>query len=261
MIYTCYEMIRDGRAGRSEGWTYFLTHYVPVIRRFLAHYFPERAGDGALVDRVLVNLREPQSSLFQGLDPAPEAVFVAELRQRVLSAVEAGRAGAAPAVSIEIETLGTALQPLTPTEKLVVWFETMRYGPADAGRMLRMSPETAEKIRARAADLIRGSVDAWCATLLSDNGAPLGRAAVALSTKDCLPPKAFIDVIDGRATWGNREQMERHMQGCWHCLDHYGRLLEAVDVLRVSQPLTAAESETYQRMLGIETPQRPFWRR
>jgi hypothetical protein len=119
-----------------------------------------------------------------------------------------------------------------------VWFETMRYGDADTGRMLRMSPETAEKIRARGAELIRGGVDAWRSTLLADNGPLLGQAANALSTKDCLPAKAFFDVIDGRATWRGREEMERHVKGCWHCLDHYCRLLEVVDVLRAfSKPL------------------------
>ena len=254
-------MIRDCRAGLPQGWSYFLTQYVPVMRGFLAHYFPERAGDRALIERVLGKLRQPESSLFQSLDPAPERAFVAELRQRVLEAVEADRASAAPEVSIDINALGAALEPLTLTEKLVVWFETMRYGDRDTGRMLRMSPQTAEKIRARAAELIRGSVDAWRSSLLDDNGPLLGQAASALSTKDCLPAKAFFDVIDGRTTWRGREEMEQHVKGCWHCIDHYCRLLEVVDVLRASKPLAEAEAEVYKRLLGIETPKRSFWKR
>jgi hypothetical protein len=199
--------------------------------------------------------------LFQSLDPAPERAFVAELRQHVLRAVEADRASAAPEIPLDIEALSTALEPLTLTEKLVVWFETMRYADADTGRMLRMSPETAAKIRARAAELIRGSVDAWRSTLLADNGALLGQAATALSTKDCLLAKAFFDVIDGRTTWRGREEMERHVKGCWHCLDRYCRLLEVADVLRGSKPLSEAEAEGYKRLLGVEAPKRPFWKR
>ncbi|HXM41926.1 MAG TPA: hypothetical protein VN924_11775 [Bryobacteraceae bacterium] len=261
MIYTCYEMIRDCRAGRPEGWSYFVTNYVPSIRKFLAHYFPGRAGDRALIERVLAALRKPESSLFQSLDPSPERAFVAELRQRVLNAVEADRASAPPEIPIGIEALGAALEPLTLTEKLVVWFETMRYGDADTGRMLRMSPETAEKIRARGAGLVRGGVDAWRSTLLADNGPFLGQAAGALSTQGCLPAKAFFDVIDGRTTWRGREEMERHARSCWYCMDHYCRLLEVVDVLRGSKPLAEAEAEGYQRLLGIETPKRSFWKR
>ena len=261
MIYTCYEMIRDCGAGRPEGWSYFLTQYVPVIRGLLAHYYPEREGDRALVERVLVRLRQPGSSLFQSLEPEPERAFVAGLRQHVLRAVEADRASAAPEVAIEIEALGAALEPFTLTEKQVAWFETMRYSEADTGRMLRMSPETAEKIRARAAELVRGGVDAWRSTLLADNGPLLGQAAGALSTKDCVGAKAFFDVIDGRATWRGREEMERHVKGCWHCLDHYCRLLEVVDALRASKPLPEAEAEGYRRLLGIEVPKRSFWKR
>jgi hypothetical protein len=127
--------------------------------------------------------------------------------------------------------------------------------------MLRMSPQTAEKIRARGAELIRTGVDAWRRTLLADNGSLLGRAAAARSTQECLLAKTFFDVIDGRATWRGREEMERHAKSCWHCLDRYCRLLEVVDVLRGLQPLPAAEAEGYRRLLGIESPKRSFRKR
>jgi hypothetical protein len=261
MIYTCYEMIRDCRADKPEGWSYFLTQYVPVIRGLVTHYFPDRAGDPALVERVLAALRQPQSSLFESLDPAPERAFVAGLRQRVLAAVEADRAGNAPEVPIDLEVLGPALEPLTLTEKQVVWFETMGYSAADAARMLRMSPQTADKIGSRAGELVRGSVDAWSRTLLTENGASLGREAAGLRTKDCLPAKAFLDSIDGRTNWRGREEMERHVRTCWHCLDHFCRLLEVVDVLRASQPLAEAELQSYQRLLGIQAPKRSLWKK
>jgi len=261
MIYTSYEMIQDCRANRPEGWSYFLTNYIPVIQRLLAHYFPDRAADESLINHVLLALRQPESSVFQSLDPAPERAFAAALRQHVLTAVESDSASKPPEVTIDIESLGAALEPLTLTEKLVVWFESMRYAASDSGRMLRMSPQTAEKIRARGAELIRGSVDAWRSTLLPDNGPLLGQAAAALSTEDCLPAKAFFDVIDGRATWRGREEMERHVKGCWHCLDHYCRLLEVVDVLRATKPLAEGEAEGYRRLLGIEASKRSCWKR
>ncbi len=261
MIYTCYEMIQDCRQSRPEGWSYFITHYVPVIRGLLAHYFPERAADPALLERVLLKLRAPDAGLFHSLDPAPERAFVAELRQRVLAAVEADRASATAPVAVELETLGAALEPLTMTEKLVAWFETMRYGDADAGRMLRMSAQTAEKIRVRAAELIRGAVDSWRSTILADNGVLLGQAAAALSTKDCPVPKAFFDVIDGRTTWRGREEMEQHVKNCWYCLDHYCRLLEVVDLLRAVKPLPASEAEDYKKLLGLPPAKRSVWSR
>src|SRR6185436_15508074 len=69
MIYTCYEMVRDCRADKPEGWSYFVASYVPVIRKLLAHY---GAGDTAALERVLLGSRDPESSLFRSLEPAPE---------------------------------------------------------------------------------------------------------------------------------------------------------------------------------------------
>ncbi len=67
MIYTCYEMVQDCRANKPEGWVYFLTNYVPLIRELLAHY-----GDSGALERVLLGIRKPESSMFQSLEPAPE---------------------------------------------------------------------------------------------------------------------------------------------------------------------------------------------
>lgn len=64
MIYTCYDMVRDCRDGRDEGWSYFVSNYTPVIRKIAGHYAPESAGDG-LVERLLRAIRQPQSPLFQ----------------------------------------------------------------------------------------------------------------------------------------------------------------------------------------------------
>src|SRR5262249_22183787 len=113
-------MVRDCRADRPEGWSYLVAYYTPVIRRILAHY---AADEASLVERTLRELRSPESSLFQSLDPSPERWFVAELRQRVLAGIEHPD----PEIAIELETVAAAIEPLTVVEKLAVWFETMRY--------------------------------------------------------------------------------------------------------------------------------------
>jgi hypothetical protein len=257
MIYTCYEMVRDCRADLPEGWMYFISQYVPVIRKALAHYAPERAADAALLDRVLLSVRKPETGIFQSKEPPEERWFVAQLRQLIVAEL------AAPAaeIPIDLEILTAALEPLTMTEKQAAWFETMRYTPAQAGPMLRVSPETVEKVRGRAADLIRGKVDSWRRTLLAENGPALGREAAAGAGEDCLPTKAFLDVVDGRTTWRNREMMDRHLQDCWHCVDHFCRMLEVVHLLRGSEALSEAESEPFRALLGVPAPKRAGWKR
>jgi hypothetical protein len=257
MIYTCYEMVRDCRADLPEGWMYFISQYVPAIRKALVHYAPERAGDAALLERILVTIRKPGCAIFQAKEPPEERWFVAQLRQLIVTEL------AAPAaeIPIDLEILTAALEPLTMTEKQAAWLETMRYTPAQAGPMLRVSPETVEKVRDRAAELIRGKVDSWRRTLLAENGPALGREAAPAAGEDCLPTKAFLDVVDGRTTWRDREMMDRHLRNCWHCVDHFCRMLEVVHLLRDGEPLSDAESEPFRDLLGVAAPKRAGWKR
>ena len=236
---------------------HFIVHYVPAIRQALAHYAPERAQDAALLNQILLSVRQPESFLFQSAEPPEERWFVAQLRQLVVAELAAPPAE----IPLDLETLTAALGPLTMTEKQAAWFETMGYSPAQAGPMLRVSPETVEKVRHRAAELIRGKVDSWRRTLLAENGPALGREAAAGTGQDCLPTKAFLDVVDGRTTWRGREMMERHLLNCWHCVDHFCRMLEVVHLLRASQPLSEADSAPFRALLGLAAPKRTGWKR
>src|SRR5262249_21047972 len=246
MVYTCYEMIRDCRADQPAGWSFFVSQYVPAIRRVLAHYAPDSA-DRALLERMVVLLRRPDSSLWKSLEPAPERWFVAELRQQIVAELPVSAAE----IELDLPTAAEALEPLTVTEKLAAWLEALRYSPQQSGPMLRVSAATVEKIRARAAELIRGKVDAWRRTLLAENGLALSRAAGTAGTPDCLPAKAFLDILDGRTTWSGREQMERHVTACWHCIDHYCRMLEVVEVMRGLKPLNDEEAAGFRRLLNL----------
>jgi hypothetical protein len=254
VVYTCYEMVRDCRADRPDGWSYFIANYVPVIRKLLAHY---GGGRAVTLESLLGGLRKPESSLFASLEPAPERWFVGELRQKVLAELAIPDA-AAP---LDLETVGAAWQPLTMVEKEAAWLETMDYAPPEAGAMLRMAPATVEKIRGRAGELLRGAVDTWNRTLLAENGPALGRAAAAAHTKDCLPSKTFLDMLDGRSTWRTREQIERHAINCWHCIDHFCRMAEVIELLRGVEPLPAAEWEPLRQQLGIPEEKRGGWKK
>jgi hypothetical protein len=250
MIYTCYEMIRDCRADKAEGWAYFVSNYAPVIRKLTAHY----GGD---FESALTMLRNPQSSPFQSMEPAPERWFVAEIRQQIVAAAPS----VAAEISLDLETVADALGPLTTIEKQAAWFETMRFAPQPTAEALRMAAATVEKIRARADELIRGKVDSWRRELLAANGRALGLEAVQVKTKECLPVKTFLDVLDGRSTWRGREEIEQHIGNCWHCIDHFCRMAEVIEILRGVEPLSEAEAAPIRKKLGIETPKRSFWKR
>jgi hypothetical protein len=253
VIYTCYEMIRDCRDGKPEGWKFFIQNYVPVIRSLLVHY----GGSRDALDSVLQAIASPGSHLFDNVEPLPERTFVAELRQRVVSQLHAPP----PEISLNLQAVAGALQPLTVVEKHASWLESMRYSPQQSGAMLRMSPVTVEKIRARAADLVRAELDTWNSGILAANGLALSREAAAARTPDCLPAKTFLDVLDGRTTWLGRETLEAHVSGCWHCIDHFCRLVEVLEQMRAVQPLTPEETAHFSRLLGVEMSKPPAWKR
>jgi len=260
MVYTCFEMIQDCRADRPEGWSHFIINYVPVIRTLALHYRPDRGGN---IDDVLLSIRNPgiqSAGLFSSVSPVPEREFIAELRQHVLAILDVKSPLPEPEIPIDLETLTAALEPLTLMEREAVWLESMRYTPGDAGTLLRTGAAAIEKMRENAGACIRAKVDRWRVTLLSENGRSLSRAAAA-ATPQCLAPKAFLDLLDGRTTWGGREDLERHVRTCWHCIDHHCRLLEAAELARRCRPLSDSESEPFRTLLGVTAEMRPGWKR
>jgi hypothetical protein len=261
MVYTCFEMVRDCRADRPEGWSYFITNYVPVIRRFVLHYRPDRDGK---IDDVLLAIRNPgapAAGLFASVTPVPEREFLAALRQQVLDILDVESPLPEPEISIDLDTLTAALEPLTLLEKQAVWLETMGYDPPEAGALLRTGAAAIEKMRENAGARLRGKMDNWRLTLLSENGRQLGRSAAGAATPQCLASKLFLDLLDGRTTWGGREDLERHVRNCWHCIDHYCRLLEAAELARRNQPLSEPEALPFRKLLGVTTEKPSAWRR
>jgi hypothetical protein len=246
-------MIRDCRAGTREGWIYFVSQYVPVLRKLLLHY----TGSDEELDRILRSLRRPGANLFQSLEPSPERPFLAELRQHALRTIQPP----APDIPLDLETVAAALAGLTVVEKQAAWLETLRYDAQQTGTLLRISPETVKKIREKAGELIRGRAAGWRTTILLENGMALGREADAARGEDCLPAKIFLDMLDGRTNWGGREALESHVSECWHCIDHFCRLVEVLDLVRGVKPLTEQESARYFDAVGVEAADRPVWRR
>jgi hypothetical protein len=255
MVYTCYEMVRDCRADRPEGWRFLVVQYVPAMRRIVRHYGVKEGDPAETEVAMLASIARPDSPLFVSLDPAPERVFVAGFRQSVLERIPAPAAE----FPVSLEAIAAAFEPLTLVEKQAAWLESMGYDAEESGTMLRMAPQTVAAIRARAAELLRGKTDAWRPTLLSENGRELGSEA-APAAEGCLPAKKFLDIIDGRTTWAGREELAQHTGACWHCIDHFCRLVEVVSLIRGIEPLSEIEAEPFYRALKL-TAKPAGWKR
>jgi len=215
-----------------------------------------------LLKRVLLTLRNPDSSLFAALNPLPEREFVAELRQVVLAIVEQDGASSEAAIPLDLETLSSASAPFSTTEKQAVWLEAMRYDPEPSAHMLHMHAGTVEKIREQAAEALRGKSDAWRRSMIADNGPVLRMLAVQSRTEQCCPARIFFDLLDGRITWQQREDIDRHLAGCWYCIDLFCRLREVQTLVHNREPLSPEQAEPFRSLLGIRRDETlSFWKR
>lgn len=252
-------MIRDCRDDKPEGWRYLIAQYAPVIRQYLAHYYPAR--DGELAGRVLKALRNPSSALFAAPRAGTEREFIAAMRRFVLEAVESDRASAAAEVALDLETMTEALKPLTALERQMLWFEAMGYTAEQTAKMMNLEPSTIARLRHRADELLRGAMDRWRKGLVGENGLALGRLAEAARGESCLAGKAYLDTLDGRVTWQNKQDNDYHLAECWHCVDYFCRLREGDFALRVAKPLAAEETARFQALLSVTEGEKPFWKK
>ncbi len=62
-------------------------------------------------------------------------------------------------------------------------------------------------------------------------------------------------------TWRDREELDRHLAGCWHCVDQFCRFRETLFLSRRAHPLPEREAEAYLRVLGIEVRAPSRWKR
>ena len=258
-IYTTYDMIRDCRQGRPEGREHFVVYFVPATSFFIGHYRPELAGDAELLQVVVRRVLEDGGDLFSW-EEVPERWFLVELRSAVLRIIEQERPAQAPAIRLDLATLATALEGFTVVDRQAVWLEAMRHAPEQASTLLNIEPATARRARERAAELLRQAMDGWSGRLIWDNGPSLQQEAAAQQPAQALPVKHVLDMIDGRSTWNQRQEIELAMKASWGAVDLVCRLREAAELTRESKMLSEEEAEPFRKLLGIEKRKRSGWR-
>jgi hypothetical protein len=242
-VYTCFDMVADCKAGKSEGWIHLVRTFVPALRWFASHY----NLDEDTVPRSLLAIRDE----IHNWEPMTDREIAAKLRPEL------------PLVHsrLDLAVLAGAFEPFTLVERQLVWLETMGYDAVKAARLMRMSEQTATKIRERASDFLRAKLDDWSQTLLRDNGVSLGSQARAAMPDEAVPFHHYIEMIDGRLTWQVRSDVERKLEASWHEIDHFCRIREADAAMRESTPLTRAEADGYLDVFGLKPRRQPLWKR
>jgi hypothetical protein len=121
---------------------------------------------------------------------------------------------------------------------------------------------TAEKVRARADESLRSHSDRWSSRMMQRHGPALGRQTVAGEPEHRTTTKQLLDLIDGRAGWNEKQEIDNLLKHSWTNVDHLCRLREGGQIARELKPLSEEEAARYRNALGISRPVRaPFWKR
>lgn len=239
-------MIADCRAGKPEGWRFLARNFVPPIRWLLARY-----GKGEAELRAqLVELKNGGG--MARFEPMVYRQFIAGMRP------EPAVTGEAP---FDLAALSEAMTDVPALERQNLWFETMGYDVAETARLLRQSVETATAARDRMLEQLRTKLDSWTRTMLRDHGPALGAAARADKPAEPVSFRLYLDVIDGRATWQNRADVERALLAHWYEIDQFCRVREADAAYTDTKPLTEEEAAPYLELLGVGPAKASFFRR
>ena len=256
-VYTCIEMIRDCRTGKAEGWQYFVRTFAPALLAMVRHYSGRDAPEH--LRTVLAGLPVQGPAVFTVDALVGERDLMASMRPAVLAATAWG--SAPPEIELELDTLAEALEPLTVVERQLVWLDAMGYEPAEAAVIMRVSAQTAEKVREKAAELLRAKLDGWNQSIVRGNGAALQQEAASRKPEHPVGARDCFDILDGRITWQQRTNTERQLAASWYEIDHFCRLREADHMLRTAAPLADLEAEEALSILGVVKRKPPMWKR
>ncbi|MFQ5723147.1 MAG: hypothetical protein ACE5G6_01545 [Terriglobia bacterium] len=260
-----FHTLRDAcLAGQPVGWREFVKTYSPVTRQLLGHYFPRQDQAGLLV-RVFREARGEPGGIWKDFQGTSENEFLLHWRQFVIEQARRAR-GPAPETPLNPENFWRLLEtfPLLQREMLILGFR--RYRPEQLAELSKFSVEASGEILEQAQrrleqqlgkgvgeELLRHDHDALFAAIEQQRG------------EKCCPGRVFVRLADGQISWREREEAERHIESCLHCLDRSAQYCEVARFFHVLPPPATGE---LQDLLGalelpVEEPLRKqtWWQR
>jgi hypothetical protein len=243
MIYTAFDMVMDIRAGKPEGWRYFVDRLVPALCLMARHY----GGSEATIQSLL-----PTLGRLETVEPRPEREVLVALREFVLAQIPT--APGHSAAELDFDAFVQALAELTPVEKQLVWFEALHYNTDQAAFMMRVSPETGARAQEKGRELLRTNLDHWTRTIIRDNGVALVAQARARVPAEPVALSRYMNFIDGHASWRERHDLDHSLSESWYEIDLLCRAREADEFLRQAASHPVADATAWLGLVGVQPP-------
>lgn len=265
-VYSFHRMAEECRADRPQAWAHCVRLYFPLVHHLLLRYFPG-LDPAALPAQLFRAARAEGAVLWRSYGGSGEKDFLLHLRDFVF---EQGRAtrGGRPETPVTSDGFWAVLGEFPPLQREMLVLSFRGYTPEEIKDIMKFAPESVqagvervrEKLHARLGEAIGPDI------ATRDHDA-LFEAFEQQRGKDCLEDKIYVRIADGQASWYDRQDYERHLEGCAHCLNRFASYREAVYFFRTLPPAEAAEVAPLLR--ALELPQeglaaggkKPWWLR
>jgi len=244
-------MLSACEKGDTEAWRTFLSHYTPMVSRLLEVYAPQLGEDArkSLWQEALQALVAEDYSHLRGFDHQAEREFLMDLKWFVLELAYRRHLGRDAEAPRSPDSVRSRLDGRPIAHQEIILLSLSGYSRAAIEKVLTapgtlvataLAPVTGKESVAATTPAIE-PLD-WLKIL------PQVRAA---RKPECPPPRAFVRILDGQASWYDKTPAENHMAACLHCLETWATLREADFLRRDTIPLAGPEVEVYLSAVGL----------
>jgi hypothetical protein len=258
-LITFHKLLAGCEAGDREAWGAFLAQYTPVVFQLLGVSVartPEKRLE--LWRGLLSTLSTGNFERLRAFSHHSEREFLVDLREALLAQAvpHADRSQDAKSPpSPTVDTLEAILKGLPLIHQEIVFLTLAGYSQATLEKMLRITPSVAQsglgRLQADYALVLERSEDRclWPAAWLE-----ITHGARGAKQQDCTPLRLLIRILDGQASWYDKNPVEEHRSACLHCLELWASLVEVVFWEREAKPWPAEKVESLLAALPLEAP-------
>ncbi len=249
-VRTIFTMAEDCARDQRQGWYEFVRDYGVIARTLLTHFFPTLTPEADNhVPAVFARARANGAAWFSTIKFSNEREFLMAFRNLVFAyGREQERV---PAPQITLEQLAEITRDLPVVEREMLWLFIKGYDAGQIGRIVSNLESTALAVRKVAEERLRAVIPGSIPDAFVLSARVLMEAAEKKATEPCLSLRAFNNIINGQASWRERDTAEQHIKDCFYCLDRYTSFCEGIWLRKEAPALPEPEVEAVLERMGV----------